>query len=351
MNKQTKKPVDEITPSRVYDRRRAFMRGGISAFLATAALMPTKVSAFSKLLPLIDNMSKTKDPKGEGEVKLAKPGSLEELLQSKIASAPVSTLYTTDEIIADQKQALSFNNFYEFGTAKTDPSTHGHQFNPLPWSVKISGLKTADREISLVDILQRVDLEERVLRLRCVEAWSMVLPWVVFPLHQLLGLVEPKDDAKYVRFQTVHRPEEMPGQRALFSSINYPYVEGLRLDEAYHPLACVAVGLYRNPLLAQSGAPIRLLLPWKYGFKSIKSIDTIQFVKERPLTTWEKAWPEAYGFYANVNPEVNHPGWSQATERRLPSKAFFSSRIATRLWNGYDEVAGVYEGMSLNRNY
>ena len=202
------------------------------------------------------------------------------------------------------------------------------------------------------DLLAGVDLEERIYRLRCVEAWSMVIPWIGFPLKMLLERFNPLGSAKYVAFTTLYRPEEMPGQRSYFSSIKYPYVEGLRLDEAYHPLAIMAVGMYGQVLPNQNGAPLRLVVPWKYGFKSIKSIVRIELTETRPRTTWNLTASNEYGFYANVNPTVHHPRWSQGSERRLPSSLFNGNRkISTRMYNGYDEVAGLYAGMNLRLNY
>ena len=335
MDRNSAVPADSITPQRVYEKRRAFMKGGAGALVAACALLSPKARALSR----------------SGEQLGRNLDAADDWLAEKIAGAPSSQVYTTAEAIAPQQEALRFNNFYEFGSKKGDPARYGKDFQPLPWSVGFSGLKGKDISLTLQDILAGADLEERILRLRCVEAWSMVLPWVVFPLHQLIDMVAPSPKARFVRFQTVYRPEQMRDQNAVFPIIDYPYVEGLRMDEAMHPLTCMAVGLYRQPLKPQSGAPMRLLVPWKYGFKSIKSIDRIDFVESRPVSTWEAAWPQAYGFYANVNPNVDHPGWSQASERRLPSTTFRARRIRTTLWNGYDEVAGLYQGLDLVRNY
>ena len=242
----------------------------------------------------------------------------------------------------------SYNNFYEFGTGKTDPKERASQLTTSPWSVEIDGMVDKPGTYAFEDILAQMDIEDRTYRLRCVEAWSMVIPWQGFELADLLALAGPKSDASFVAFQTLMRPEEMPGQK--YPILDWPYVEGLRMDEAIHPLTIMATGLYDKPLPNQNGAPMRLVVPWKYGFKSIKSIVRITLTDKMPPTTWTKLGPEEYGFYANVNPNVDHPRWSQATERRVGG-GLFSSRIDTQLFNGYDEVAGLYEGMDLETNY
>ena len=253
---------------------------------------------------------------------------------------------TPEEIIT------SYNNFYEFGTDKDDPKTYAHEMTTKPWQVKVSGAVSKPGTYDIEDLLKGIDTQERIYRLRCVEAWSMVVPWLGVELKQVLERLQPLGKAKYVEFQTLHRPEEMRGQRSLFSSIDWPYVEALRLDEAYHPLAIMAVGLYGKSLPNQNGAPWRLVVPWKYGFKSIKSIVGIRFSERQPKTTWNLLQPSEYGFYANVNPAVDHPRWSQATERRLPSTLFNQNRVPTLPFNGYaEEVAGLYAGMDLRRNY
>ncbi|TCP60082.1 sulfoxide reductase catalytic subunit YedY [Rhodovulum bhavnagarense] len=236
-------------------------------------------------------------------------------------------------------------NFYEFGTRKEDPWHNAGQMTTDPWVVEIDGLVDRPGRYDLGDILAGVSIEERIYRLRCVEAWSMVVPWQGFELADLLTRVGVQPSAKYVAFQTLYRPEEMPGQRGRV--LDWPYVEGLRLDEAMHPLTILATGLYDRPLPNQNGAPIRLVVPWKYGFKSIKSIVRITLTADQPPTSWNIAAPNEYGFYANVNPQVDHPRWSQATERRIGG-GFMSPRVPTRMFNGYDaEVAGLYAGMDL----
>ena len=258
--------------------------------------------------------------------------------------------YSTSETPTPYEYVSTYNNFYEFGSGKDDPVANARNFRTDPWSVEIAGDAEITGTFALEDIVAANDLEERIYRLRCVEAWSMVVPWIGFPLKKLLSRFKPLSRAKYVRFETLYDPSQMPGQRALFKSIDYPYVEGLRIDEATNDLVILAVGLYGKQLPGQNGAPLRLVVPWKYGFKSIKSIVKIEFTNKRPKTTWEFTNPKEYGFYANVNPNVDHPRWSQATERRLPSSLFRSNRIETQMFNGYaDQVSHLYRGMDLRR--
>ncbi len=246
----------------------------------------------------------------------------------------------------------SYNNFYEFGTGKEDPKEYAHALTTSPWSVEVSGAVGKPGTYDLEGLLKGLAPEERVYRFRCVEAWSMVVPWLGIPLKSILDRMEPLGSAKYVEFKTLYRPSEMRGQRSLFSSIDWPYVEGLRLDEANHPLTIMAVGLYGKPLPNQNGAPWRLVVPWKYGFKSIKSIVSIRFTERQPVNTWKLLQPKEYGFYANVNPAVDHPRWSQASERRLPSTLFSQNRMPTLPFNGYaEDVASLYAGMDLTRYY
>lgn len=257
-----------------------------------------------------------------------------------------------DDALTPFADAARYNNFYEFGTDKGDPARFAASLRPEPWSVVIDGEVAKPGKLGLEDLIQPHQLEERIYRLRCVEAWSMVVPWLGIPLSVLLKRVEPTSKAKYVRFETLVDPEQMPGQRSAFGLIDWPYVEGLRMDEAMHPLSILAVGMYGRFMPKQNGAPIRLVVPWKYGFKSIKSIVRISLLEKQPRTTWEALAPNEYGFYANVNPEVSHPRWSQATERRLPSSLFSPNRIKTQMFNGYaDEVASLYSGMDLRVNY
>ena len=261
-----------------------------------------------------------------------------------------STSYTTNEPVTPYQDVTGYNNFYEFGLQKTDPARHSGDFNPRPWTIEVDGLVNNPRTFDIDDLIASQTIEERIYRMRCVEAWSMVIPWNGFPLSALLNQVEPLSSAKYVAFETVVRPEEMPGQRGFFQPLPWPYREGLRLDEAMHPLSLMSVGVYGKTLPPQNGAPIRLVVPWKYGFKSIKSIVRIRLTDKMPKTSWNLMAPHEYGFYSNVNPDVDHPRWSQATERRLPSSLFRPNRVETLPFNGYaDEVAELYRGMDLSK--
>ena len=304
----------EITPESVYRSRRRFMAASFAA-AGTAAALPAGALPAAWL--------------AQREVRPGQP---------------------IGEDLTPERDATRYNNFYEFGTDKGDPAAHAHEMTVDPWTVNVTGAVAKPGRIDIGALLSGIDLEERIYRLRCVEAWSMVIPWIGFPVKKLLDKFEPAGDAKYVAFKTLHRPAEMRGQRSLASSIDWPYVEGLRLDEANHPLAIFAVGMYGKVLPNQNGAPLRLVVPWKYGFKSIKSIVEIRLTELRPPTTWNLSQPREYGFYSNVNPNVDHPRWSQATEKRLPA-GIFASRIKTRMFNGYDEVAGLYAGMDLSRHF
>ena len=243
------------------------------------------------------------------------------------------------------EEITTYNNFYEFGTGKDDPEKYAGRLTTDPWSIEIDGLVDRPGTYDFRDIMSEMTVEERIYRFRCVEAWSMVIPWNGFELSDLLAMAGVKEEAGYVAFQTLLRPDEMPGTQ--YNVIDWPYVEGLRLDEAMHPLTIMATGIYGKPMPNQNGAPIRLVVPWKYGFKSIKSVVKITLVKDQPDTSWNKISAREYGFYSNVNPDVNHPRWSQATERRIGG-GLFSRREPTLMFNGYtDEVASLYEGMDL----
>ncbi|MGR3566292.1 MAG: protein-methionine-sulfoxide reductase catalytic subunit MsrP [Pseudooceanicola nanhaiensis] len=243
----------------------------------------------------------------------------------------------------------NYNNYYEFGTGKRDPAENAHMLTTSPWTVKIDGMVDRPGDYQFEDILAKAQIEERIYRLRCVEAWSMVIPWNGFTLASLLGRVGVQSGAKYVAFETATRPEEMPGLR--YQVLNWPYREGLRLDEAMHPLTILATGLYGKDLPNQNGAPLRLVVPWKYGFKGIKSIVRITLQDTEPFTSWNDANPREYGFYSNVNPTVDHPRWSQATERVIGA-GLFGSRRETEMFNGYgEEVASLYDGMDLQKNF
>jgi sulfoxide reductase catalytic subunit YedY len=304
----------EITPRETYLRRREFLASAGSAIAAVA------VERFGARLLAADTLLVTK-----------------------------KTATTTDPP-TPYKVVTTFNNFYEFGIDKGDPARHAKAFKPRPWSVAVEGACAKPGVYTLEDILKPHPLEERIYRHRCVEGWSIVVPWVGFPLADLLKRFEPASHAKFVEFVTVKRPEEMPAQRARFMSIlPWPYIEGLRIDEALHPLALMAVGLYGEELPNQNGAPLRLVVPWKYGFKSVKSIVTIRFVDKQPVTTWMRQAPEYYGFYSNVNPGSTYSTFrDQETERRLGE---FLMR-KTLPFNGYgDQVASLYAGMDLRKQY
>ena len=248
-------------------------------------------------------------------------------------------LNTFDEI-------TTYNNFYEFGMGKSDPSKNSESFKPKPWSINIEGLVEKSFSLNLEDLLKNITIEDRIYRLRCVEAWSMVIPWQGFPVSKIIELAKPLDSAKFIQFETIFRPDEMPGQNKRI--LPWPYVEGLRMDEAMHPLAILSTGLYGHDLLNQNGAPLRLVVPWKYGFKSIKSIVAIRFVDSQPNATWSMVAPNEYGFYSNVNNTVHHPRWTQGTERRIGEFL----RRQTLMFNGYEEeVSHLYKGMDLNKFY
>ena len=249
----------------------------------------------------------------------------------------------------DYVDVTTYNNFYEFGIDKSAPSQNSGKFKPTPWTVTVAGEAEVTGKFALEDLLKPHALEERIYRLRCVEAWSMVIPWVGVPLGEVLKRFKPTSKAKYVAFKTVLRPNEMPGQR--YPVLEWPYVEGLRMDEAMHPLSILAVGVYGKTLPNQNGAPLRLVVPWKYGFKGIKSIVEIRFTEREPPTSWNISAPHEYGFYANVNPQVDHPRWSQARERRIGG-GLFNSKVPTLMFNGYEkEVGALYRGMNLAKNY
>lgn len=317
----------EITPQEVFLNRRSLIKGlaglGLIGSMPAAALVET---------------SDTDLPTYPGP----------EWLRPQLKAAP-TTIKAVDDV-APYESVITHNNFYEFGTAKSDPFKHAQAFNTDPWKVEISGEVDQPGVFNLEDVLAKVELEERIYRLRCVEAWSMVIPWIGFELGTLLKQFNPTSKAKYVEFVTLVDPDQMPGQRGLFSSLDWPYVEGLTMAEAMHPLTLMAVGVYGNALPPQNGAPLRLVVPWKYGFKSIKSIVAIRFSETMPRTTWAVSAPREYGFYANVNPRVDHPRWSQATERRLPAGLFSPNIMDTQMFNGYaDDVAGLYSGLDLNK--
>jgi sulfoxide reductase catalytic subunit YedY len=312
----------QITPASVYFNRRAFMRGGVVVASAAATGL-----LYRGLNGVSNEKVDTKAIAGLGD-------------------GGVGSGFRVDEPMTPLESIAHYNNFYEFSTDKDGVAPLAAGFKTDGWKVTVDGLVQKPRTFDLADLLRISPPEERVYRMRCVEAWSMVIPWVGFSLSKLLDEVQPLGSAKYVAFQTLFDPTRMPGQKT--SVLRWPYVEGLRLDEAMHPLTLLASGLYGRELPPQDGAPIRLVVPWKYGFKGIKSIVKISLAEEQPRTTWNSIGPSAYGFYANVNPEVDHPRWSQATEQRIGEKG----RRKTLMFNGYAaEVAHLYKGMDLSANY
>lgn len=275
------------------------------------------------------------------------------LLPQNAVAKDTADGFKTDEKLTPKDSVLTYNNFYEFGTGKSDPSRNSGNFKTRPWTIEIDGMVAKPATYDIDDLIKKMTIEDRVYRMRCVEAWSMVIPWQGFQLSQLLQLVEPLSSAKYVAFQTALRPKEMPGVGGTFSVLDWPYREGLRLDEAMNPLTLLATGIYGDPLANQNGAPIRLVVPWKYGFKGIKSIVKITLTDKQPVTAWNMQNASEYGFYANVNPAVDHPRWSQQMETRIGSGSFFSpDRRKTLPFNGYGEqVAHLYQGMDLTKYY
>ncbi|MBX2825059.1 MAG: protein-methionine-sulfoxide reductase catalytic subunit MsrP [Gammaproteobacteria bacterium] len=280
-------------------------------------------------------------------------GASSAIAGNKLTQEIKKSPFSTDDEITSQATATSYNNFYELGTNKGDPAKNAEQLKTDPWSVVVDGECNKPGTYTLEDILKPHGIEERIYRHRCVEAWSMVIPWNGFSLGDLLKRFEPNGNAKYVAFETIYDPETLPGQRSRV--LDWPYVEGLRMDEAMHPLAMMAIGMYGEEIPNQNGAPMRLIVPWKYGFKGIKSIVKISFTEKQPPTSWNRSAPHEYGFYSNVNPEVSHPRWSQAKERRLVADsgglaALFSPKIDTEMLNGYaDEVGSLYSDMDLKK--
>jgi len=313
--KINKIPSSEITPEHIYNDRRNFIKN-LGLILGSTALSAFANKSFAAIHTL-PSFAQAKEREKE-----------------KLSSL---------------KDITSYNNYYEFGTSKSDPYDYAEKLNIDPWSISIEGSVAKPLKLDLDELIKEMPLEERIYRLRCVEGWSMVIPWVGIPLHALLKKVSPNGNAKYVEFVSLKRPSEMIGQKD--DMLDWPYTEGLRLDEAMHPLTILAVGLYGKVLPKQNGAPIRLVVPWKYGFKSIKAITKIRLVEKMPISTWMKANPKEYGFYANVNPKVDHPRWSQTTERRV-GESLLTPRLKTQMFNGYqEEVAHLYQGMDLNRYF
>lgn len=309
----------EITPQQVYESRRQFIaKMALGAVAGSALWEMANREAFAQQAP----------------VKLP---------------AKLNPAYAALDKQTPFKDASSYNNFYEFGTDKDDPARSAHTLRTRPWTVSIEGEVKKPMTLDIDSLLKLAPLEERVYRLRCVEGWSMVIPWVGYSLSHLIKKAEPLGSARFIEFVSLADPKQMPGVGSRV--LNWPYVEGLRMDEAMHPLALLGLGMYGQTLPNQNGAPVRLVLPWKYGFKSAKSIVKIRFVKEQPRTAWNDSAPNEYGFYSNVNPEVDHPRWSQASERRIGEDGFFQKKRKTLMFNGYPEVASLYAGMDLKKNF
>jgi sulfoxide reductase catalytic subunit YedY len=308
----------EITPREVYEGRRRF----IAQVAATAV-------AGSSLWELANRQA------------FAQGTPAQKLAASRNAA------FSTTEKQTSFEDATHYNNYYEFGTNKSDPAENAHTLRTRPWTVQIDGEVKKPLTLDIDRITKLAPLEERIYRLRCVEGWSMVIPWVGYSLANLIRQVEPNGNAKYVEFTTLADKRQMPGVGSRV--LEWPYVEGLRMDEAMHPLAMLTVGMYGQVLPNQNGAPVRVIVPWKYGFKSAKSIVRIRFLREQPRTAWNTVAPEEYGFYSNVNPNVDHPRWSQASERRIGEGGFFTPKHKTLMFNGYDQVASLYSGMDLKK--
>jgi sulfoxide reductase catalytic subunit YedY len=314
-------PASEITPQAVHEQRREFLK------LMAAGAAGAGLAAWA------------------GRSAIAQSGKLAKLPGAKSA---VPGAIAADKV-APYKDVTTYNNFYEFGTEKDDPVANAHTLRTRPWTVSVEGAIRKPKAYDIEELLKLAPMEERIYRMRCVEGWSMVIPWVGFSLSELIRRVEPIGNAKFVEFVTLADPKQMPGVRSRV--LDWPYVEGLRMDEANHPLTLLTFGLYGEVLPNQNGAPVRLVVPWKYGFKSAKSLVKIRFVEKQPKIAWENAAPQEYGFYSNVNPKVDHPRWSQATERRIGG-GLFQAKIPTQMFNGYEpQVGQLYAGMDLKKLY
>ena len=318
--------ASEITPRHIALDRRSWLAGVAAAGLGTMSLSPRAQTPASSTIP--------------------RPGKLAPLPASRSSAPGAATM----EKLTDYRDITTYNNFYEFGLDKGDPARRAQSLRTRPWTVVVEGEVAKPGTYAIDDLLKLAPMEERIYRLRCVEGWSMVIPWVGYPLAELVRRVEPNGNAKYLQFVTLADPKQMPGLSS--SVLNWPYVEGLRIDEAVHPLTLLAFGLYGEVMPNQSGAPLRLVVPWKYGFKSGKSIVRIRFVDKQPKTSWVEAAPHEYGFYSNVNPNVDHPRWSQANERRIGEDGLLQRRRPTLMFNGYEaQVAQLYAGMDLRKNF
>ena len=310
----------EITPRELFESRRTFIKQLALGSISAGALA--------------DMLSREAFAQTSGAQKLP---------------AKINPAYVVMDKATSYKDATTYNNFYEFGTEKTDPARNAGALKTRPWTISVEGEVKKPITLDIDSLLKLAPLEERVYRLRCVEGWSMVVPWIGYSFAELIRKVEPTGNAKYVEFISLADKKQMPGLRS--PVLEWPYVEGLRLDEANHPLTLLTLGMYGEVLPNQNGAPVRIVVPWKYGFKSAKSIVKIRFTKDQPKTAWNLSAPEEYGFYSNVNPEVDHPRWSQATERRIGEDGFFTKKRKTLMFNGYSDVASLYSGMDLKKFY
>jgi sulfoxide reductase catalytic subunit YedY len=318
--------ASEITPPAVYRDRRELLKWMATGAAGAALASWAQREAFAQ--------------------QYSRPGKLAALKTTKSTVSGATTM----EKVTEYKDASGYNNFYEFGTDKADPAENAHTLKPTPWTVEISGTVKKPGKYTLEDLQRLAPLEERVYRMRCVEGWSMVIPWVGYSLSKLIERAEPLANAKFVEFVSLADPKQMPGVRSRV--LDWPYTEGLRMDEAMHPLTLLTFGMYGEVLPNQNGAPVRIVVPWKYGFKSAKSIVNIRFTDKMPPTAWNKAAANEYGFYSNVNPNVDHPRWSQATERRIGEDGLFAKRRKTLMFNGYEQQVGqLYAGMDLKKNY
>ncbi|WP_426175805.1 protein-methionine-sulfoxide reductase catalytic subunit MsrP [Massilia sp. TWR1-2-2] len=310
----------EITPQEVYESRRKFIKQMAAGAVAGSALW-----------------------------EMANREAFAQTTAPQKLAGKLNPAYSALDKQTPFKDASTYNNYYEFGTDKSEPAVNAHTLRTRPWTVSIEGEIKKPMTLDIDGLLKLAPIEERVYRLRCVEGWSMVIPWQGFSLSELIKRVEPNGNAKFVEFTTLADPKQMPGIRS--PVLEWPYVEGLRMDEAMHPLTLLTMGMYGQVLPNQNGAPVRIVVPWKYGFKSAKSIVKIRFVKEMPRTAWNVSAPNEYGFYSNVNPDVDHPRWSQGSERRIGEDGFFQKKRKTLMFNGYPQVAWMYTGMDLKKNF
>ena len=353
-NKSATNPTNiqasEITPQAIFENRRAFIK------VASAGLIAGSASIFSTKSHAAQIAGGTTEGAGRligranapaTEKAAVKPGAV--YIPRQKITGYIKTAYGADEKLTKYQDITTYNNYYEFGTDKSDPAIEAVLFKPRPWMISIEGEVKKPKTISIEDLMKLAPLEERIYRHRCVEAWSMVIPWVGLPLASLVKWAEPTGNAKFIEFTSANDTATMPGARV--PVLDWPYIEGLRMDEATNPLSLLAVGLYGEVLPNQNGAPVRLVTPWKYGFKGAKAIVKIRFVEKMPLTTWVKSGPNEYGFYANVNPNVDHPRWTQSSEKPIGA-GLFAGRIKTKMFNGYtDQVGQMYAGLDLKKNF